>query len=67
MEFHHKFDRETNGILVEQQPPHGVFICDHAGPISSWDSRGLFGGTLADRGLALQPLDTFHGQIDGQT
>jgi len=24
--------RETE-ILVEQQPPHGVFVCDHAGRV----------------------------------
>jgi len=36
--------RETE-ILVEQQPPQGVFACDHAGLVinkfSEWDLRSL--------------------------
>ena len=26
-------------ILVEQQPPQGVFLCDHAGPVINQPSR----------------------------
>ena len=32
--------RETE-ILVEQQPPQGVFVCDHAGLLINKDSLSL--------------------------
>jgi hypothetical protein len=36
--------RETK-ILVEQQPPQGVFVCDHAGLVI--DERSLEMGVFA--------------------
>ena len=32
-------------ILVEQQPPQGVFVCDHAGLVLNKLSRQIFGQT----------------------
>ena len=39
--------RETE-ILVEQQPPQGVFVCDHAGLVINKFSRGEVHHTVVE-------------------